>query len=363
MGLTRWPVVAPSRLRSHERSISFWWKVHTFSIATQKLSMSSGERDPRALSIPLLGTRISCGLTPSKRSVYSRRASSPLSRTSATIRRAASRTFSSRKPPGRRSWGTNSLGPASRASTTLTNRDPGFHSSYEASNLLVAKAVGTAVGDQARGGGGDLVENHEVILAQGSSGGRQIQNALSEAHERGELYGSVKCDDLRLTAYPLEVSPCRVGELGRYVHNLGVGDRSPYFGSLLSGGCQDHTASPCTEISQLHNVRPLLLQNVLADDADVRCPILYEDRHVGRTAHDELCSFSLVEELAIVLPQNLYRQPGPPKRPQSVLEDVTFRHRHTQVLPHAHRAASPSTFPATSSMRTASKRVPGSAEA
>src|ERR687896_1388614 len=167
MGLTRCAVVAPAWLRSHERSISFSWKARTFATATPKLSSSSGERDSQPLSISLCGTRISCGLTPSKRSVYSRRAASPLSRTSSTMRRAASRTFSERNPPGRRSSPTTSRGSLPRASIFSTNGLPAsVHGGREGGYLAVAQAVGAAVGDQARGRRRDLVQHHEVVLAQ-----------------------------------------------------------------------------------------------------------------------------------------------------------------------------------------------------
>src|ERR687889_333157 len=229
MGLTRWPVVAPSRLRSHERSISSSWKVRTFSIATQKLSSSSGERDPRALSISLLGTRISRGRTPSKRSVYSRRAASPLSRTSSTIRRAESRTAWDRKPPGRRISPTISAGPLPRASNFLTKAFAApLHRVGQGYDLAVAQAVGTAVGDQTRRRRGDLIEHHEVVLAQRRACGGEVDDALCEADEGRELYGTVQLYDLGLATHALEVAPRGVGELGRNPDDLGVADGPPH---------------------------------------------------------------------------------------------------------------------------------------
>src|SRR5215208_2982470 len=189
MGLTRCPVVAPARLCSHGRSISFSWKARTLSIATPKLSSSSGERDARTRSISPCGTRISFGLTPSKRWVYSRRAASPLSRTSSTIRRAASRTSSERKPPGRRNSPTISAVPLPRASNSLTKwpATP-LHRVGQGYDLAVAQAVGAAVGDQARRRGGDLIEHHEVVLAQRRARGGEVDDALCEADEGRELY-------------------------------------------------------------------------------------------------------------------------------------------------------------------------------
>src|ERR687889_2613271 len=163
MGLTRCAVVAPAWLRSHERSISFSWKARTFATATPKLSSSSGERDSRPLSISLCGTWISCGRTLSKRSVYSRRPASPLSRTSSTIRRAASRTAWERKPPGRRNSPTVSAGSLPRASNFLTSAFAAvLHCVGQGDDLVVTQAVGATVGDQARRRGGDLIEHHEV---------------------------------------------------------------------------------------------------------------------------------------------------------------------------------------------------------
>src|SRR5215217_3648330 len=158
MGLTRCPVVAPAWLLSHERSISFSWKARTLSIATPKLSLISGERDSLARSRSLCGTRISCGLTPSKRSVYSRRAASPLSRTPSTIRRAAVLMLPDKNPPGRRSSPTTSCDSRAMASSFLTNRLPALlHGVGKGGDLTVAQAVGAAVGDEAGRGGGDLV--------------------------------------------------------------------------------------------------------------------------------------------------------------------------------------------------------------
>src|SRR5215217_1211704 len=179
MGLTRCPVVAPAWLRSHERSISFSWKARTLSIATPMLSLISGERDSLARSRSLCGTRICCGLMPSKRSVYSRRASSPLSRTSSTIRRAASRTFSERKPPGRSSSPITSRGSLALASNFLTKGPVApLHRIGQGHDLAVAQAVSAAVGDQTRRGGGDLIEHHEVVLLQRRARRGEVDDAF-----------------------------------------------------------------------------------------------------------------------------------------------------------------------------------------
>src|SRR5918998_2584872 len=223
MGLTRCPVVAPAWLRSQGRSISFSWKARTFSIATPKLSSSSGERAPRALSISLLGTRISRGRTPSKRSVYSRRAVSPLSRTSSTIRRAESRTVWERKPPGRRNSPTIPAGPPPRASNLLTKAFAALlHRVGQGDDLVVAQAVGAAVGDQTRRRGGDLIENYQVVLAQGGACGGEGDDALREADQGRELYGTMQLYDLGLATHALEVAPCGVGKLRRDPDDLGV---------------------------------------------------------------------------------------------------------------------------------------------
>src|ERR687889_1927190 len=285
MGLTRCAVVAPAWLRSHERSISFSWNARTFAIATPKLSSSSGERDSRPLSISLCGTRISCGLTPSKRSVYSRRAASPLSRTSLTIRRAASRTACERKPPGRRNSPTISAGPLPRASIFLTKAFAApLHRVGQGYDLAVAQAVGAAVGDQTRRRGGDLIEHHEVVLAQRRACGGEVDDALCEADEGGELYGAVQLYDLGLATHALEVAPCGVGELGRDPDDLGVADGPPHvFGPALRGG-QAHTAPTRPEVPELYHVGPLLVEHVLADDTNIRCPILHEYGDVGGSA-------------------------------------------------------------------------------
>src|SRR5215207_3142313 len=178
---------------------------------------------------------MSCGRTPSKRSVYSRRAASPLSRTSSTIQRADSRTAWERKPPGRRN-----------SPAISTDRLP------RASNFLT-KAFAAPL------------------------------------HRVGQGY------DLDLAAQALDVAPCGVGELCRNPDDLGVADGpSHVFCPVLRGG-QDHTAPPRPEVSQLDHVGPLLIEHVLADDADVRGPILDEDGHVGGPADDKLGTFGLVD--------------------------------------------------------------------
>src|ERR671916_110848 len=260
MGRTRWPVVAPPRLCSHEWSISRSWKARAFSIAIPKLSSSSGESAPRARSISCRGIRSGSGRTPSKRSVYSRRASSPLARTSSTIRRAVSRTFSERNPPGRRSSPTTSRGSLPRASIFSTNGLPAsVHGGREGGYLAVAQAVGAAVGDQARGRRRDLVQHHEVVLAQRRARGGEVHDAISEADEGGQFYGAEELYHLGLAAHPLEVTARRVRELGGNAHDLRVADGSSHILRPRFWCGQDHAARPCPEVPELHHVRPLLL--------------------------------------------------------------------------------------------------------
>src|SRR5215218_8123790 len=331
MGLTRCPVVAPARLRSQERSISCSWKARTLCIATPKLSLISVERDSPARSISLLGTRISCGETPSKRSVYSRRAASPLSRTPSTIRRAASRTFSDRKPPERRSSQMSSRGPFFLASIFLTK---GFaaplHRVGQGHNLAVAQAVGAAVGDQTRRRGGDLIEHREIVLLERRARRGEVDDALCQSDEGRELYGAVQLYDFGLAAHALEVAPRGVGELGRNPDDFGVADGpSHVFCPALRGG-QDHTALPRPEVPQLDHVGHLLIEHVLADDADVRGPILDEDGHVRGPADDKLGTFGLVDEPPAVLPDHASREPGLLERRERVSEDSALGYGDAQ---------------------------------
>src|SRR5918994_153625 len=315
MGLTRCAVVAPAWLCSHERSISFSWKARTFAIATPKLSSSSGERDSRPLSISLCGTRISCGLTPSKRSVYSRRAASPLLRTSSTIRRAVSRTACERKPPGRRNSPTISAGPRLRASTFLTTwLAVPLYRVGQGYDLAVAQTVGAAVGDQTRRRGGDLIEHHEVVLAQRRACRSEVDDALCEADEGRQLYGTVQLYDLGLAAHALEVAPCGVGEFCCDPYDLGVTDRpTNVFRPALRCG-QDHAAPPRPKIPELHHVGPLLIEHILTDYPDVRGTVLDEDGHVGRAADDKLGTSGPVDEPPPVLAEDANRQTGPLQR-------------------------------------------------
>src|SRR5919106_957796 len=168
-----------------------------------------------------------------------------------------------------------SLRSASRASSTLTKEKPvPLHCVYEGGDLTVAQAVGAAVGDQAGGGGGDGVEDHEVVLAEGGASRRQVHDAVGEANERGELYGAAERDDLRLTAHPLEVPPRRTRVLGRHSHDLRVPDSLLDSRGLLGRCRQDHAAPTRPQLFELHDVRLLLLEDVLAGYTDVRRPVL-----------------------------------------------------------------------------------------
>src|SRR5215212_10173021 len=331
IGRTRWPVVAPARLRSQERSISRSWKARTFSMATAKLSFRSKESDSRARSISPCGTRTSCGLMPSKRSLYARSAASPLSRTSSTIRRAASRTFVERNPPGRRNWPTTSRDLLSLASIFLTN---GFstplHSVGQGHDLAVAQTVGAAIGYQTRRRGGDLIEHHQIVLLKGRPCRGEVDDAFSQSDQGRELYGAVQFYDLSLAAHTLEVAPRSVGELGRHPYDFGVADGAPHFLGHALGGGQYHTAVPGAEVLQLYDVRPLLVEYVLADDTDVGGAVLDEDGYVGGPADDKLGVLYRVYEPAPVLPYEGRGQPGPLERGERVGEDGTFRHGDPQ---------------------------------
>src|SRR5215204_2731127 len=331
IGRTRWPVVAPARLRSHERSISRSWKARTFSMATAKLSFRSKDRDSTARSISLCGTWISCGLMPSKRSVYSRRAASPLSRTSSTIRRAASRTFSERNPPGRRNWPTTSPGSLSLASIFLTNRfSTPLHSVGQGYDLAVAQAVRATVGDQTRRRGGDLIEHNEVVFLQRRACGGEVDDTLRQPDEGRELYRAVQLYDLGLAAHVLEVAPRSVRELGRDPDDLGVADSPLYvFGPACRGG-QDHAALPRPEVLQLDHVRPLLVEHVLADDPDIRGPIFDEDGHIGGPADDKLDALGPVDEPPPVLANDGRGEPCPLERHERIGEDGALRHGDAQ---------------------------------
>src|SRR3712207_1376748 len=121
------------------------------------------------------------------------------------MRLAASRACGERNPPGRRSRAATSAGIIPRASSLLTMEAPA-HRVEQRGDLLVAEAVGAPVGDQACRGARDLVEDHEVVLAQGVARGGEVHDALGEADERGELDRAVELDDLRLPAQRLEVA-------------------------------------------------------------------------------------------------------------------------------------------------------------
>src|SRR5918994_1839561 len=331
IGRTRWPVVAPPRLRSHERSISRSWKARTFSMATAKLSFRSKGRDSTARSISVFGTRISFGRTPSKRSLYARRAASPLSRTSSTIRRAASRTFSERNPPGRRNWPTTSRGSLFLASIFLTNgSSTPCHSVGQGYDLAVPQTVSAAIGDQAGRRGGDLIEHHQIVLLQCGPCRGEVDDALCQSDQGREFDGAVQFYDLGLAAHALEVAPRGVGELGSHPYDFGVADGALHFLGHALGCGEDHTAVPGAEVLQLYYVRPLLVEYVLADDPDVGGTVLDEDGYVGGPAHDKFVVLRRVNEPAPVLADEGRGQPRPLERGERVGEDGAFRHGDPQ---------------------------------
>src|SRR5215210_2509858 len=300
-------------------------------MATRKLASISAGSVSRASSNSSGGTRIGSGLAPLKRAVYSRTALSPRWRTSSTTRRAASLTSFERKPPGRRSSPTTSRGSLPLASNFLTN---GFsaplHSVGQGYDLAVTQTVGAAVGDQARRRGGDLIEHHQVVLAQGGARGGEVDDALCQSEQGRELYGAVQFYDLGLAAHALEVASRGVGELGGHPDDLGVTDGAPHFLCHALRGGQDHTAVPGTEVLQLNDIWPLLVEYVLADDTDVGGTVLDEDGHVGGPADDKLGVFCRVYEPAPVLSHEGRREPGPLERGERVGEDGALRHGHPQ---------------------------------
>src|SRR5918998_1537696 len=88
--------------------------------------------------------------------------------------------------------------------------------------------------------------------------------------------------------------------------------------------------------------RVLLVEHVLANDPDVRGPVLDKDGHVGGPADYELGPLGPVEQPPPVLPQDPDGHPGRPQSQERVLEDGPLRDSHPQA-PHA------STRPATAS--------------
>ena len=66
-------------------------------------------------------------------------------------------------------------------------------------------AQGAAVGEEAGGRGQHLLDDLQVVLGQGGAGGRDVDDALGEAHHGGQLDVAVQVHDIHLGARPREM--------------------------------------------------------------------------------------------------------------------------------------------------------------
>src|ERR1700693_740342 len=227
-------------------------------------------------------------LIPSKCSVYSSTAASPLARTPARIVSTSSSTFWSNVV-------SNAVSALSRASKSLWVVESRAISSMLSRSLreLVQKRLdGVApelerrlVDDEAGTDRSDLLARAQAVGAQRIATGNQIDDRVGETHERREFHGTVEPDQIDVHALGCEV-------LARGLHVLG---RHAQTGALAHGARiieafrnRDHHAARCdAEVERL--VQPLAAvfeQHVLACDAELRRTVLDVSRNIGCT-HDK----------------------------------------------------------------------------
>ena len=169
-----------------------------------------------------------------------------------------------------------------------------------------ALSSGRAVHDQPRGGRQDLGDLDQAVGAERLARLHEIDDPLGEADERRQLDRAVEPDHLDLDAALGEVPPREIRILGRDP------DPGPLRGIVALPelpGLGDHQPAHAEpEVERLVDIRPLLEQDVLPDDPEVRGAVLDVGRHVERLQDEEAEPVGRVGEqqpAAVVLGQAL----------------------------------------------------------
>ena len=181
--------------------------------------------------------------TPSKRRVSSSSAASPRSRTSCSDLAHVD------AAPGEQ---------VDAARTAVASGHDVAHDPHPSSRIRSTtrsicgrlQLVRDRVGDQARGGDGDLLDHLEAVLAQRRAGRGEVDDAVDEARQRRQLDRALDLDDLDLAAGLGEVVGGDARVLGRDPDAPEAPQRAADRVALGARG-DDHVAAAEAEVEQL----------------------------------------------------------------------------------------------------------------
>src|SRR3954454_5582003 len=195
--LTVWPC---GRVTSASASTPASATARTLAIATSRPARTSASSPSSAISSAASPIR-SGGPRPfepcANRRSYSSSASSPPAATPATISATAAATDSPAGTSARTCAATSAA-----LSTVHSARTQALQYRVDLARL---HAVGHRVGDQPRRRAGDLLADHQPVLAQRRPGGRQVDDPVHQPGQRRQLDRALDLHDLRLAAGALEV--------------------------------------------------------------------------------------------------------------------------------------------------------------
>src|SRR5947209_10091535 len=276
------------------------------------------------------------GAHPSKRRPSSRSAASPSSATRAQI--SATAAFSDASRAGRdRPATTSAKDAASYLSTGMRHRRS--KPCHDRLQRLAPRLQADLVRDQTRGRFAQHARDAQAVLAQGATGGGQIDDGVDEPNLGGELDRAVEPDDLDRLAAGLEPRCRRARVLGRDSK-----ERRPRLRPIDRRRGRHREHEPAGAEAQVDElvVRPgRLPQDVLAHDADVGRAVVHVRRHIGATDENHAQGPGLDQQLT---PELLRPEVGE-SRPLEQLERAAHqgagreRDRDAQDVPPASRAA------------------------
>ena len=192
--------------------------------------------------------------------------------------------------------------------------------------------VGDRVGDQPRGRGGDLLADHEPVLAQRRAGRGEVDDPVHEPGQRRQLDRALDLDDLGLAAGALEVGAGDPRVLRRDPHHAEPPQRLG--GAVLArDGGEHHPARPEAEVEQLVDVAlGVLGEHVLAGDPEVGGARLDVDRHVGGAHRDQ--PGVLEQQLAVVGADLGGVDPEPVEQVERLAQQRAARDRDREPVAH-----------------------------
>src|SRR6267154_2759600 len=291
-GVTRWPSVVPSAsVNCHDFARCRSWYLRIRAAACSSASRSPPFNPERAFSSSRRDSSRSASratLIPSKRSVYSSTAASPLARTPARIAATSSSTFWSKIV----SNAVSALRRASKSGSVVESRaisnmlSRGLRELVEQRlNIVAPELEGRLVDDEAGADRPDLLDRAQAVGAQRIAAGDQIDDRVGQTHERREFHRAVKPDQIDVHALRCEVLARGLHVLGRHAQTraLAHGERI-----IEAFGNRDHHAARCdAEVERLvQSLAAVLEQHVLARDAEFGRAVLDVGGNI-RSAHDK----------------------------------------------------------------------------